>query len=78
VTRRIDLRIDELVVDGVAGVDPARVGPELSSELTRLIGEQGLPSRVGPADRVDAPLRGGATGAGIAAAVYEGLGRCSS
>ncbi len=77
-TRRIDLHIAELVVDALAGVDPARVGPELSSELTRLISEQGLPSRVGPADRVDVPLRGGATGAGIAEAVYEGLGRCPS
>jgi hypothetical protein len=75
VTRHVDVHIDDLVLEGVEGRD---VGASVSRELRRLIGERGLSERLASTERVEAPLSGPATPTSIAAAVHEGLGRCSS
>jgi hypothetical protein len=46
--KRVELHIEELVVDGMEGVgtgDSARLGTSVERELGRLIAEQGLPPR---------------------------------
>lgn len=74
-TRRVDIRIDELVLDGVASVDPAAV----SRELGRLIGERGLPGLPASRERVEVQLPGHAAAAhSVAAAVHQGVSGCSS
>ncbi len=40
--RRLDLHIEELVLDGVAA-DAAEIGPAVERELTRLVAERGFP-----------------------------------
>jgi hypothetical protein len=82
---RLDLRIDELVLNGFKSVDHRRLGEALEGELTRLVRERGLPQGARhrhQADSVDGgtvTLRPEATaeaiGVAIARAVYGGLSR---
>lgn len=43
-SRRVTLSIDELVLRGFPPIDRHRVGDALAAELTRLLGEGGLPA----------------------------------
>ena len=83
-SRDVELRIGELVIDGVAITDHVALGAAVEVELSRLIAEGGVPASLagGAAlNTVDAGritiLRGGdasAVGVQIAQAVYRGLG----
>jgi hypothetical protein len=83
--REIEVRIEELVLDGVSRVDAPRVGMSLERELTRLLALRGVPNgiaRVSGLDTLDAGAftRGLSTtcrelGGEIAQAVYGGLQR---
>ncbi len=86
---RVDLRIDELVLHGLAGVHGPRLGAAVERELARLIAERGVPDAwrdgrniaadavvadvVAPTRPVPRDGGHGALGAGIARAVYEGI-----
>jgi hypothetical protein len=82
---KIDLYIEELVLEGFRAADRYRIGAAVESELTRLLTEQGLPP--GLAQGADLPrldggsfaIRQGARpetmGAQVAGAVYGGLKR---
>ena len=41
---RVELRIEELVLDGFPAMDYGRCGAALREELTRLVGERGVPA----------------------------------
>jgi hypothetical protein len=79
----IELHIDELVLHGFAASDRRTISAAVERELTRLIGEQGLPPAIrrgGERGRLDGGtfnLAAGAPaetiGAQIAQAVYAGL-----
>ena len=83
--RTIEVHVEELVLEGFSAADRLRVGASLERELGRLVRERGLPAALtGGEDRpvVDAGTfthAPGATpaaaGAGVARAVYRGLGR---
>ena len=81
----LDLRIEEMVLDGLAGVDRAEIGLVVQRELTRLFAEEGVPPWLARGGEV-AGLDGGefsvepgmgtlAIGAQIARAIYGGLDR---
>lgn len=83
----IDLRIDSLILDGVAPGDRERVAASVRAELTRLLSERGLPGVAGrgsdshAVERVDAgtvssrsPGPAG-VGTAVARAIYGGLRR---
>ena len=81
----VELHIEALVLHGFSPGDRHRIGAALSSELARLLAEQGPPSAL--ARGFDAPrLDGGsfqmapdakprAVGGQVAQAVYGGMGR---
>lgn len=53
---RIELRIDELALEGFDRVDPARLGAAVRAELARLLAEGGVPAawrRGGGRERLD-------------------------
>jgi hypothetical protein len=77
----IVIEIDELVLHGFPPGERYRIGEALQGELTRLLGERGLPS-MGAADAASDRLDGGsfviasgmpatAIGAAVAGAVYR-------
>jgi hypothetical protein len=82
---KIDLHIEELVLEGFRPSDRHRIGAAVESELARLLGERGLPP--GLAQGADLPrLDGGsfeakpgarpeAVGRQVAGAVYGGMRR---
>jgi hypothetical protein len=79
--RRIELRIGELVLEGVAPAEAGAVGAALEHELARLVGEHGAPSRPAAIDEAPAAeieRRPGeppaALGARVAGAIYGRLG----
>jgi hypothetical protein len=83
-TRRVELRIDALVLHGVEPGAQARVADGLTSELTRLLAERGLPdglAQAGERPSVDAgqlhlgDRSDASAGVGIARALYRGLSR---
>jgi hypothetical protein len=70
---RVAIRIDELVLEGVAG-NPLTLRGEVERELARYVGEHGLAPRPVATERID----GGTVGtrpAEIAAAVGRSLPR---
>ena len=80
---KIDLHIEELVLDGFRPSDRHRIGAAVERELARLLTERGLPARAG-ARGGPAGLDGGsfeakpgarpeAVGRQVAGAVYGGL-----
>jgi hypothetical protein len=83
--RRVDLRIDRLVLDGLAEFDGRAVGRAVERDLARLLVRPGLPpalSRAGARHRIDAgsvatPAKGGADALGteVAQAIHRGLKR---
>jgi hypothetical protein len=82
---KIDLHIEELVLEGFRPTDRHRIGAAVESELARLLAERGLPP--GLAQGADLPrldvgsftakpgARPEAMGAQVAGAVYGGLKR---
>ena len=82
---RVDLRIDELTLHGVAPGDRHRVADAIGRELARLIADHGLPTGLGRAtDDARAPAPGPAIvvspsarsddlGRGVAGAIYRAL-----
>jgi hypothetical protein len=83
VPARIDLRIDELILHGVAARDRHRVADAIEHELARLIAERGVPGGLAPsAPRDDARTaalamprsgRSDDLGRGVAQAIYRAL-----
>jgi hypothetical protein len=82
VPARIDLRIDELILHGVAASDRHRVADAIEHELARLIAERGVPGGLAPrADDARAPAalavprsgRSDDLGRGVAGAIYRAL-----
>ncbi len=81
--RAVDLRIEELVLDGFAPADRYRIAEAVESELARLFAEQGVPPSLlagqAPALRDGASFeaaRGAPAeqiGAQVARAIYKGL-----
>jgi len=82
---RLDLRVGELVVDGLPVADRAALGAAVERELARLLAERGVPPSLARGGSV-AGLDGGrftaapgadpvALGIRIARAVYGGLAR---
>lgn len=82
---RVELRIEELVLDGFAPQDRYAIGDALERELMRLLAEEGTPaalSRSGEIERIDSgdfTARPGAAPASIgvqaAQAIYRGFRR---
>ena len=80
--RRIDLHIEELVVEGVRGIRPADLAGSVERELSRRLEAHGLPPSFpveGAQAEIDAgtippPKRGDASGFGaaIARAIHPG------
>ncbi|GAA2363940.1 hypothetical protein GCM10009854_49590 [Saccharopolyspora halophila] len=54
VDRDVRVRVGELVLDGFDRVDPDRVAAAFQAELTRLIGERGVPVAADGGARFDA------------------------
>lgn len=82
--RSIDLRIESVVLRGFESRDRGPISESLGRELTRLFVERGVPPslRGGHLQALDcgafevaAHASGSDTGARVAQAVYEGLGR---
>jgi hypothetical protein len=81
----VELRIEELVLDGFAAYDRYRIGAAMEAEMTRLLAEQGVPlslARDGEIARLDggafemaAHSRAEVIGAQVARALYGGLNR---
>jgi hypothetical protein len=79
--RRVELRIEELVLEGVAPAEAHRVGAAVERELARLVRDNGVPEGAG-AVRAPAPasierLPGeapAALGTRLAGAIYGRLG----
>jgi hypothetical protein len=80
----LELRIDELVVDGFRPLDRGAVSAAVNAELRRLLGERGIPAslgrtrhvgRRGSAVRVSPAGGAEELGAAIGASLYEVLGR---
>jgi hypothetical protein len=78
VVRRVEVQIDELVLDGFERGDSARLAAQLPRELTQLITRRGLPDPMSPAEGGASALSDEPTPGAIARAVYEGMGRCST
>ena len=76
-SRRIEIRIDEVVLDGVAR-PPAGFDAEVGRELAVLIARGGLPGSLRSTERVATALPAAPAAAGIAQSIYEGIGRCST
>lgn len=76
-TRRIDVHIDELVLDGVPASDATWLTGQVQDELTSLLAQRGLAPRAASADKVSRDLTGAPTGTGIARAVYDGISGCT-
>ena len=74
----VDVRIDELVLDGLHPAYADRLADELAWELGRLIARYGPPGPKHSAGRVEAALQGPPTGASVAQAIYRGVTRCST
>jgi hypothetical protein len=82
---KIDLHIEELVLEGFPAADRHRIGAAVESELARLFTEQGLPPGLagggeiprldGGSFEVKAGGRAEAVGGQVAGAVYGGLRR---
>jgi hypothetical protein len=72
VTRRVSVRIDELVLDGVEA--SPRVGAEVRAELVRLAAAS-PPAAPGRAARRTAVLGPGPLGPAVARAIWRGVGR---
>jgi hypothetical protein len=83
--RAIEVRIGELVLEGVSPADHLRIGTALEGELTRLLRERGLPAALHAGVHLEAVDAGpisppptatpAALGGAVAAAVYSALGR---
>jgi hypothetical protein len=81
--RRIEVHIEELVIDGLGALDGNTIGRWTRSELSRLIAERGLPAfatQAGGVAKINAGsfrMRGGEhaeeIGPRVARAVWEGL-----
>ena len=85
--RSIELEIEQLDLTGVAPADRYRIGDALQRELTRLLGEQGLPSIVNSAEfervkgatlSLDRSAGAAVIGNQIAEAVHGGLANIGS
>jgi hypothetical protein len=81
---RVDLRIDELVLDGFAAADRHRLGEAVERELTRLLAGGarprplaggGAPALDGGAFLLPAGASPEAAGVQVARALYRALGR---
>jgi hypothetical protein len=85
VKRNVELRIDELVLQGFPPGDRHRIGDAAARELARLFAEQGTPPSLGEGGEVARLSRGSfearpglgaeAVGVQVARAVYRGLSR---
>lgn len=82
--RHIEIHIDRIVVHGADPSDRHAIGDAITSELTRLLAESGLPPALlaaGERGVVRAELdtsgaaRGAALGTGVAGALYRGVSR---
>jgi hypothetical protein len=81
---RIELHIEELVLEGLPSRDRDRIGMAVENALARLLEERGLPPALALGENAaditagDIDLRPGATpesiGEQIALVLYEGLG----
>ncbi len=82
---RLELHIEELVLEGFSQGDKHRIGEALQMELTRLLEERGVPGSLSSSQVIEA-LKGGSfqvasgsgaekIGAQAARAVYGGLKR---
>jgi len=78
---RVDLRIEELVLDGVDPGDRIELARAVERELARLVAERGLPAALADAESLDAgriaagagDVRG--LGRALADAIHGGLSR---
>lgn len=73
--RRIELRIDEVVVHG-ADADPRALREAFGGELERLAADGGVPRATPSAETIDAGTvrpRAGELGVAVARAVWRGL-----
>lgn len=81
----VELHVEELVLEGFASGDGARIGAAVQRELARLLSAQAVPAALSQAHEVDVVHAGQfgvptgaaseAIGARIARAVYGGLTR---
>ncbi len=82
---RLELHIEELVLEGFSPGDRFRIGEALQMELTRLLEERGVPGSFASGGEID-KINGGSfevapgsraekIGAKVARAVYGGLKR---
>lgn len=88
--RPVELTIDELVLDGMAGLDGPAVARAVQTELARLLADRGLPgdsprprrvewvSGGTVPDAVGGPAARGARIARIARAIYDGIAESGS
>jgi hypothetical protein len=82
---KIELHIDELVLDGFSRDERPRVQPAVERELARLVGARGLPAAAradaaidrldGRAGNLSSDASGDAVGTALARALYGALGR---
>jgi hypothetical protein len=84
----IELRIEQLVLEGVEGADRNRIADAVQSELARLLTEQGVPSnlhapaKAGHIDagtiHIDSGARAAGVGERIAQAIYGSIGAATN
>lgn len=83
--QKVELHIDELVLEGFFAEDRYRIGEALEKELTRLFEERGVPGSLTSESEMDT-IKGGSfqvapgaraerVGSQVAGAVYGGLKR---
>jgi hypothetical protein len=83
--QKVELHIDELVLEGFFAEDRYRIGEALEKELTRLFEEKGVPGSLTSEREIEA-IKGGSfeaapgaraerVGTQVAGAVYGGLKR---
>ena len=85
VQRPVDLRIDELVLEGFSFGDRFRIGEAIENELTRLLAEHGAPASLtkdsesssldGLVIRIPSNAKATTIGAQVARSIYRGLAR---
>ncbi len=82
---RVELYIEELVLEGFSPGDRYRIGEAVEAELARLLGERGVPRSIKSGGEIDS-INGGSfvvspnskaekVGGQVAKAVYGGLRR---
>jgi hypothetical protein len=77
--RRVEVRIEELVLHGFPPLDARAVGDAVERELAELIGARPPPAALAGQDRVDAgsfdaAIQPAALGAGVAGQIRQVLG----